>query len=80
VELQEMAEELSHHATDSCSIEVLEFPSTVFFDLRRHAKAEGLLRIRISHCRGLDQPAGPPEECALQETEKQLKSLGLDLR
>jgi hypothetical protein len=79
-ELQKMAGELSPHMTDYCSVEVLEFPSTVFFDLRHHAKAEGLLRIRISHSRGLDQPAGPPEERALQETEKQLKSLGLARR
>ena len=55
-ELQKTAEELSRHATDSCSLEVLEFPATVFFDVRRHAP-EALLRIRISHCRGLNEPA-----------------------
>ena len=78
-ELQKMAEELSRHATDSCSLEVLEFPATVFFDLRRHAP-EALLRIRISHCRGLNEPAGLPEQRALEELEKELKSLGIARR
>lgn len=78
-ELQKIAEELSRHATDSCSLEVLEFPATVFFDVRRHAP-EGLLRIRISHCRGFSEPAGLPEQHALEELEKELKSLGLARR
>ena len=78
-ELQKTAEELSCHATDYCSLEVLEFPATVFFDLRRHAP-EALLRIRISHCRGLNEPAGLPEQRALEELEKELKSLGVARR
>ena len=77
--LQNIAEELSRHATDSCSLEVLEFPATIFFDLRRHAP-EALLRIRISHCRGLNEPAGLPEQRALEELEKELKSLGVARR
>ena len=78
-ELQKVAEEVSRHATDSCSLEVLEFPATVFFDVRRHAP-EALLRIRISHCRGLKEPAGLPEQRALEELEKELKSLGVARR
>ena len=78
-ELQKIAEELSRHTTDSCSLEVLEFPATVFFDVRRHAP-EALLRIRISHCRGLDEPAGLAEQRALEELEKDLKSLGVPRR
>ncbi len=78
-ELQKIAEDLSSHATDSCSLEVLEFPATVFFDLRRNAP-EGLLRIRISHRRGLNEPAGPPEQRALEELEKALKNLGVARR
>jgi hypothetical protein len=78
-ELQKIAEELSRRATDSCSLEVLDFPATVFFDLRRHAP-EALLRIRISHCRGLHEPAGLPEQRALEELEKGLKSLGVARR
>ena len=78
-ELQKISEELSRHATDSCSLEVLEFPATVFFDLRRHAP-EALLRIRISHCRGLNEPAGLPEQRALEELQKELKSLDVARR
>ncbi len=79
-ELQKIAEELSRRATDSCSLEVFEFPSTVFFDLRRHGKLEALLRIRISHCRALNEPAGLPEQRALEELEKELKSLSVARR
>jgi len=79
-ELQKLAEELSRHATQSCSLEVLEFPSTVFFDLRRNWKLEALLCIRISHWRGLNEPAGPAEQRALEELEKELKSLGVARR
>ena len=74
-ELQKIAAELSRDATDSCSLEVLEFPATVFFDPRRNAP-EALLRIRISHSRGLSEPAGLPEQRALEELEKELESLG----
>jgi hypothetical protein len=79
-ELQKIAEEISRRATHSCSLEVFEFPATVFFDLRRRGKLEALLRIRISHCRGLNEPAGLPEERALEELEKELKSLGIARR
>jgi hypothetical protein len=78
-ELQKVAQEVSRHATDSCSLEVLEFPETVYFDLRRHAP-EALLRVRISHCRGLNEPAGLSEQRALAELEKELKSLGVARR
>jgi len=78
-ELQKIAGELSRHATDSCSLEVLEFPATVFFDLQRNAP-EALLRIRISHCRGLNEPAGLPEQRALEELEKELRSLRVTRR
>jgi len=36
-----------------------------------------MIRIQISHERGLNQPAGSPEQRALQEVEKELKSLGI---
>ena len=76
-ELQEIAEELSRRAIYACSFEVFEFPSTAFFDPRRHARPEALLRIRVSHRRGLNEPAGLVEQRALEELEKELKSLGI---
>jgi hypothetical protein len=78
-ELKRIAEAVSHHAS-ACSIDVIPFPSTVFSDPRRHFQSEAVLRIRISHCGGVDQRAGPPEQHVLEEVEKQLKDLGVARR
>jgi hypothetical protein len=75
-ELQEVTNGVSHHTNGSCSLEVIASPSTMVLGGQGHAQVEGMLRIRISHSRGLD-PAGPPEEQALQELEKQLHNFGL---
>jgi hypothetical protein len=77
-ELQKLAEKLSHDT--SCSLEVIPFPSTAVLDSRTHAQVEGMLRIRISHCRGLDEPAGLPERHALEEVENRLHGLGVARR
>jgi hypothetical protein len=76
-DLQEIAEEISHHTSGSCSLEVIPFPSRIVLGGLGHAQVEGMLRIRISHSRGLDQPAGLPEQQALEKLEKQLLDLGL---
>ena len=76
-ELQKLAERVSQHATDSCSLEVIPFPSTAIIDSRNHGQVEAMIRIQISHERGLNQPAGSPEKCALEEVERELKSLGI---
>ena len=76
-ELQKLAERVSQHASDSCSLEVIPFPSTAIIDSRDRGKVEATIRIRISHERGLNQPAGSPEKCALEEVERELKSLGI---
>ena len=77
-ELQKLAERVSQHATDSCSLEVIPFPSVAIIDPK--GKVEAIIRIRISHWRGLDQPAGPAEQRALEEVEKELRSLGIARR
>jgi hypothetical protein len=76
-ELQRLAEKVSQHATDSCSLEVSQFPSTAIIDSRHRGQVEAMIRITISHFRGLDQPAGLPEQRALEEVERELKSLGI---
>lgn len=76
-ELQNIAEKVSRHAGSSSSLEVIPFSDTVVIDSRNHGKVEAMLRIRISHCRGLDQPAGPAEERALKEVEDELATLGI---
>ena len=77
---QEIAEAISHHHSNSCSIEAIPFPSTVVLDPRKHFQAQGMLRIRISHYGALDQPAGEPEQHALEQIEDRLQSLGVARR
>ena len=76
-ELQKIAEETSDHPSTSCSIEVIPFFSTIFFDTRNHFQPQAMLRIRVFHLGDLDEPFGPAEERALKEIEKQLQQLGL---
>jgi len=76
-ELQKIAERVSQHSSDSCSLDVIPFPSVAIIDTRNQGKVEAIIRITISHGRGLDQPAGPPEQRALEEVERELKSLGI---
>ena len=76
-ELRAFALARSQHLNDSCSLEVIPFASRLVVDGRRHGEFGGMLRIRISHYRGVDQPAGPLEDQALKEVEKGLKELGV---
>jgi len=76
-ELQKIAERVSQHTSDCCSLKVIGFSSTAIIDSRNHGQVEAMIRIQISHERGLNQPAGSPEQRALQEVEKELKSLGI---
>ena len=78
--LQEIAQKVSDHTSGSCFLEIISFPETTVFDTRQHNAAEGMFRIRISHRRGLDQPAGEPEEHALAEVENQLSGRGIRRR
>jgi hypothetical protein len=76
-ELQKLAERVSQHASDSCSLEVIPFFSTAIIDSRNHGQVEAMIRIQISHERGLSQPAASPEQRALEEVERELKGLGI---
>jgi hypothetical protein len=76
-ELQRPVETVSQHATDSCSLEVIPFPSMAIIDSRNRGQVEAMIRIQISHGRGLDKPAGLAEKRALEEVERELKSLGI---
>lgn len=78
--LEEIAQEISHHASGSCFLEVTSFPDTIVFDSRKKDMVEGMFKIRISHLRGLDQPAGEPEQQALDELVQRLRSLGVARR
>jgi len=76
-ELQKLVQAPSHHSNNSSSVEVIASYSNIFFDNRNDFQAQAMLRIRVSHYRGLDQPAGPPEEEMLQQIENQLQQLGI---
>jgi hypothetical protein len=77
--LQKTVETVLPHANNHCSIEVIPFPSTVILDARRRLQPEDMLKIRITHRRGLDQAAGASEESALKEIEERLHDLGVSL-
>ena len=76
--LEKLVETVLPHTGESCSVEVISFPSTLVFDTKRQFQEEGMLRIRITH-KGL-QPVGQPEERALKEIKERLHDLGLSQR
>ena len=76
-ELQKIAKETASQIGDSCAIEVVPFFSTIFLDTKNNLQPQAMLRVVISHWRGLDQPAGATEERALRTVEKRLQNLGL---
>lgn len=78
--LQELAKTISSHSTDRCHVEVTSFGSTEFLETKDRFQPKAMLQVRITHYRGLDQPAGPSEQRALEEIEKELQSLGITRR
>jgi hypothetical protein len=58
-----------------CTIEVIPCVDSLVLDTHEHLQPEVMLRIRISHDRGLDQPEGPPEEQALNAIRESLHEL-----
>lgn len=78
--LDDLAHTVSAHADSACSVELIPFDNTTYFDMQRHFQPEARLRLRISHQRGLDQPAGKAEEAVLQELKERLKALGIAQR
>jgi len=80
VELQKLAEKVSQHSSDSSFVEVIPFSSTAIIDNRNHGQVEYMIRIQISHDRGIEHPSGPSEQRALQEVERELKNLGIARR
>ena len=78
--LERIADEVSQRASGSCFLQVISFPERIVFDNRNPKAVEGMIKIRISHRRGLDQPAGEPEQSALAEILNQLRGLGVARR
>ena len=57
------------------TIEIIPYVDSLVLDTHEHFQPEVMLRIRISHGRGLDQPEGPPEEKALNAIRETLHEL-----
>jgi hypothetical protein len=76
-ELKKLVEAPSHECNDSSFVEVIASYSNICFDSSNGFQPQAMLRIRVSHYRVVDQPAGPPEEGAVRRIEKQLQQIGI---
>lgn len=75
--LKEGVDVVRHENNHACSIEVIPFGSTIVLDTRDHLQPMAMLRIRITHYRGIHEPAGAAEQEALKAVEAQLSNLGI---
>ena len=69
--------EVVAHVSESSRIEIFPFEGTLILNVKNHLEPEALVRIRITHSRGLDQPAGASEDEARAHLEERLHSLGV---
>jgi hypothetical protein len=72
---ESVAQELQLKAGERCTVEIIPCTDSVVLDTHEHFRPQAMLRIRISHDRGLDQPAGPSEEQALKAIRETLHEL-----
>jgi hypothetical protein len=70
------AREVQERIGQHCTVEVIQFADSLFPDTHEHFRPQAMLRIRISHARGLDQPAGPAEEQAKEAVEAAMREIG----
>jgi hypothetical protein len=69
------AQEIQLKVGNHCTVEVVPDENSTVFDTREHLRPEAMLRIRIGHLRGQDQPAGPSEEQAVSAIREVLRNL-----
>lgn len=74
---QEVAREVQSNIGRLCTVGVVSYRDSLVLETREHLQPKAMLTIRISHCRSLDQPAGPAEEQALNAVLKRLNGLGV---
>src|SRR5258708_5364719 len=70
-----VAQEIQSKAGQHCTIEVIPYEDSLVLDTHERFRPQVMLRIRISHARGLDQPEGPSEEQALEAMRETLHRL-----
>jgi hypothetical protein len=74
---QSIARGIQLRAGNRCTIEITPCTNSVILDPRQTFRPEGMLRIRISHDRGLQHAQGPSEELALKALQDVLSELGI---
>jgi hypothetical protein len=72
-----VAQEIQSKAGQHCTIEVIPSTDSLVLDTHQHFCPQAMLQIRISHCRGLDLPAGTSEEQALEAIRQTLQKMGV---
>ncbi len=72
---ESVAREVQSKAGHQTTVEVITDPESLSLDAHEHFRPEAMLRIRISHFRGMDQPHGPSEEQALAAIRETLHEL-----
>jgi len=72
-----LAHKIQAEAGNNCRVEVIPQEGSLVMDTHEHFQPEAMLQIRISHDRGLDQPAGGSEETALKTMREALHELGV---
>jgi hypothetical protein len=75
--LKTVAQGIQAKAGQHCEIEIIPSTDSLSLDTHQHFQPQAMLRIRITHNRGLDQPEGPPEEQALKAIRETLRELGV---
>ena len=78
VALEKVVETILPDIGETCSAEVIPFPSTVVLDTKAQFQEEGMVRIRVARKRL--QPSGEQEERALKMIKERLHDLGLGQR
>jgi len=86
---KELIRSVAADTSESCSIEVIPFDSSVFVNNRNHTQRQARLRIRIKDRRSLRELAevsrngidsGSLETCLLKHVEARLQELGVSSR
>ena len=74
------AQEIQSRAGNHCTVEITPVTDSLALDPQQHFRPQGILQIRISHARGMDQPEGTSEEFALKDVQELLHELGIRRR
>lgn len=76
-DLSAACQEVVANAAESSRIEIIPSEATLILNVRQHFEPEALVRIRITHSNGFDQPVSATEEKTLAGVTQRLESLGV---